>query len=171
MHDFRQPPGEASRVTKMISWHARNWVQSGGWQLVPPRRVVQNEFLPLEPTVADRPSRHMQHLPAAKPKVMVVDDEPAIRSYAREVLQEEGYLVAEAGSMDEALLLLALDGISVALTTSSCQGLPASTWRTASMCGGRMSRSFSCPGSFYPGPVIYLPKHGSSLSRSHPISW
>ena len=47
---------------------------------------------------------------------MVLDDEPAIRSYAREVLQEEGYLVAEAGSMDEALLLLALDGISVALT-------------------------------------------------------
>ena len=57
---------------------------------------------------------------------MVLDDEPAIRSYAREVLQEEGYLVAEACSMDEALLLLALDGISVALTDIVIQGLPAS---------------------------------------------
>ena len=56
----------------------------------------------------------MAHAPAVK--VMVVDDEPAIRSYAREVLQDEGYVVAEAGSLDEAVLLLALDGISVALT-------------------------------------------------------
>lgn len=57
----------------------------------------------------------MEH-PLARQKVMVVDDEPAIRSYAREVLEEEGYVVAEAGSLDEAVLLLALDGISVALT-------------------------------------------------------
>ena len=57
----------------------------------------------------------MEH-PLARQKVMVVDDEPAIRSYAREVLEEEGYVVAEAGSLDEAVLLLALDGISVAIT-------------------------------------------------------
>jgi CheY-like chemotaxis protein len=58
----------------------------------------------------------MAHLPNVMPKVIVVDDEPAIRTYAREVLEDEGYVVAEAGGVDEAVLLLALDGISVALT-------------------------------------------------------
>ena len=50
------------------------------------------------------------------PKIIVVDDEPGIRLYAREVLEEEGYVVAEAGTVDEAVLLLALNGITVAIT-------------------------------------------------------
>jgi two-component system cell cycle sensor histidine kinase/response regulator CckA len=58
----------------------------------------------------------MEHAPAFRQKVLVVDDEPAIRSYVREVLEDDGYVVAEAGSLEEAVLLLALDGISVALT-------------------------------------------------------
>jgi DNA-binding NtrC family response regulator len=58
----------------------------------------------------------MEHALAVRQKVIVIDDEPAIRSYARQVLEDEGYLVAEAANVDEAVLLLALDGISVALT-------------------------------------------------------
>jgi two-component system, response regulator PdtaR len=34
---------------------------------------------------------------------MVVDDEPLIRCYVRDILEEAGYLVEEAGSADDAL--------------------------------------------------------------------
>ena len=78
----------------------------------------------------------MAHAPAVK--VMVVDDEPAIRLYAREVLQDKGYVVAEAGSLDEALLLLALDGISVALTDIVMPGASGIDLAHRIKCDGRM---------------------------------
>ena len=89
-----------------------------------------------------------------------------VRSYAREVLQEEGYLVAEAGSLDEALLLLALDGISVALTDIVMPGASG-----IDLAHRINVRAFSCQGSFYQIPATGRLKHGSSPNRSHPTSW
>ena len=102
---------------------------------------------------------------------MVVDDEPAIRSYAREVLQDEGYVVAEAGSLDEALLLLALDGISVALTDIVTPG--ASGIDLAHRINVRWPHVavILCQGSFYQTLATCRLKHAYSPSRSHPISW
>ena len=75
--------------------------------------------------------------PAVRQKVMVVDDEPAIRSYARGAPGRR-YLVAEAGSLDEALLLLALDGISVALTDIVMPGASGIDLAHRIKCDGRM---------------------------------
>ena len=42
-----------------------------------------------------------------KGSVLVVDDEPILRQFICAVLEEAGYTVAEAGTPDEALMLLA----------------------------------------------------------------
>ena len=39
-------------------------------------------------------------------KILIVDDEPLLRSVVRDILEDNGYAVKEAGTADEALLLL-----------------------------------------------------------------
>jgi CheY-like chemotaxis protein len=48
--------------------------------------------------------------------VLVVDDEPLLRQFMCEVLKEAGYAVAEAGSPDEALMLLAARAFTVVIS-------------------------------------------------------
>lgn len=47
----------------------------------------------------------MSALPTLRPTILVVDDEPLIRSELRRLLERSGYLVAEAGSVAEATAL------------------------------------------------------------------
>ncbi len=45
----------------------------------------------------------MRRDPAHQPRVLIVDDEPAIRTFLRRYLQEAGYIVSEAMDVDNAL--------------------------------------------------------------------
>jgi CheY-like chemotaxis protein len=57
------------------------------------------------------------------PKViLVVDDEPLLRTLVRDVLEDMGYAVKEAGTADEALKLLEEDGIAAVLTDIEMPG-------------------------------------------------
>jgi two-component system nitrogen regulation response regulator NtrX len=51
----------------------------------------------------------------ARPVVLVVDDEPAIRLLCRVNLEFEGYEVQEAGTLDAARAALADDGVALVL--------------------------------------------------------
>jgi DNA-binding NtrC family response regulator len=51
----------------------------------------------------------------AQCSVLVVDDDPAIRCCIREILEEEGYSIAEAPGCDQALRLLCDDGFRVVI--------------------------------------------------------
>jgi CheY-like chemotaxis protein len=53
---------------------------------------------------------------------LVVDDDPLSRSHAREIVEKLGYRMTDAGSTDEAYLLLALDGIDVVLADIEMPG-------------------------------------------------
>ena len=54
--------------------------------------------------------------------LLVVEDEPLVRTDMRELLEEAGYTVREAPSADEALRLLESDGIDVVLTDIQMPG-------------------------------------------------
>jgi DNA-binding NtrC family response regulator len=54
--------------------------------------------------------------------VLIVDDEALIRSFVRDILEDEGYEVKEAGDVHEALMLLENDGISAVLTDIELPG-------------------------------------------------
>ena len=54
--------------------------------------------------------------------ILVVDDEPIIRTSVREILEEHGYAVKEAGNVHEALQLLEEDGIAAVLTDIEMPG-------------------------------------------------
>jgi DNA-binding NtrC family response regulator len=54
--------------------------------------------------------------------ILIVDDEPLIRSYVREVVEEAGFMTKEAGSADEALKLIEDDGIDVLLSDVEMPG-------------------------------------------------
>jgi two-component system, response regulator PdtaR len=47
-----------------------------------------------------------RHALSRKPVILVVEDEPFLRFYAADVLEEEGFVVAEAASAENALILL-----------------------------------------------------------------
>jgi CheY-like chemotaxis protein len=57
---------------------------------------------PAAPSPAASPSRR-QHGATHQPRVLIVDDEPAIRTFLRRYLQEAGYVVSEAADVDGAL--------------------------------------------------------------------
>ncbi len=61
-------------------------------------------------------------MPEDKTRILVVDDEPLIRAYVRGVLEDLGQCVVEAGSADEALLLLAIDGIKLVISDIEMPG-------------------------------------------------
>lgn len=57
------------------------------------------------------------------PRVLVVDDEPLLRSFNADVLSDAGFTVLEAGNADEALALLArTDDIRVVFTDVEMPG-------------------------------------------------
>jgi YesN/AraC family two-component response regulator len=55
-------------------------------------------------------------------KVLIVDDEPLIRVYARDIVEEAGCTATEAKSADEALRILEVDGYSAVLTDIEMPG-------------------------------------------------
>ena len=57
-----------------------------------------------------------------KPTVLVVDDEPFVRLYACGVMEEAGYPTKEAGDADEAMQLIATDGITIVITDIEMPG-------------------------------------------------
>ena len=56
------------------------------------------------------------------PKIMIVDDEPLIRMYARQIVEEAGYSAVEAANADDALQLLAEDGVTALVTDVQMPG-------------------------------------------------
>jgi DNA-binding NtrC family response regulator len=63
----------------------------------------------------------------AKKHLLIVEDEPLIRSDLRGILEEAGYQVKEAGKADDAILLLEEDGITAVLTDIEMPGTLTST--------------------------------------------
>ncbi len=57
-----------------------------------------------------------------KPTVLIVDDEPFVRLYACGVMEEAGYPTKEAGDADEAMQLIAADGITIVITDVEMPG-------------------------------------------------
>jgi DNA-binding NtrC family response regulator len=55
-------------------------------------------------------------------RVMIVDDEPLIRIYARGIIEEAGYQVDEAGNAEDALRALGAASFSVVLTDIEMPG-------------------------------------------------
>lgn len=56
------------------------------------------------------------------PKIMIVDDEPLIRAYARQIVEEAGYAAIEAANADQAMQLLADEGIAAMVTDVQMPG-------------------------------------------------
>jgi DNA-binding response OmpR family regulator len=60
---------------------------------------------------------------SAMPKfILIVDDEPLLRSFARSVLEDAGYAVKEAANAHDALILLDDDGIDAVVTDIEMPG-------------------------------------------------
>jgi DNA-binding NtrC family response regulator len=57
-----------------------------------------------------------------KQTVLIVDDEPVIRLFVRQILEDAGHEVKEASNADDALSLIAADGITVLLTDIDMPG-------------------------------------------------
>jgi DNA-binding NtrC family response regulator len=89
---------------------------------------------------------------AREGRVLVVDDEPTVRRFAARVLEEEGYLVHQAGDGAEALALLQ-SGASVADCVVSDVVMPR-------LNGVELLEALSLR---HPGlPVILMSAYGSS---------
>ena len=56
--------------------------------------------------------------------ILVVDDEQVIRTSLKRLLERNGYDVAEAGSVDEALLQHQIDGFDLIISDLRLPGLP-----------------------------------------------
>jgi DNA-binding NtrC family response regulator len=56
------------------------------------------------------------------PKIIIVDDEPLIRMYARQIVEQAGYTAVEAANADQALQLLADDGVTALVTDVQMPG-------------------------------------------------
>jgi CheY-like chemotaxis protein len=54
--------------------------------------------------------------------ILIVDDEPLLRAFVREILEDTGYAVKEAATADEAIKLLDEDGIAAVLTDIEMPG-------------------------------------------------
>lgn len=77
--------------------------------------TIVTAFFPPGPN-DERRLRPVRRTPTADaPHVLVVDDEPRIRTIARRVLQREGYVVTEAGGGREALEILRSEDVHVDL--------------------------------------------------------
>jgi DNA-binding NtrC family response regulator len=61
----------------------------------------------------------------AKKAILIVDDEPTVRNFVREVLEETGYIVKEASDVDHAMALLEDDGIGAIVADIEMSGWPS----------------------------------------------
>ena len=64
----------------------------------------------------------MPRITSFVPKIMIVDDEPLIRAYARQIFEEAGYAAIEAANADQAMQLLADEGIAAMVTDVQMPG-------------------------------------------------
>jgi CheY-like chemotaxis protein len=58
----------------------------------------------------------------AKNTLLVVDDEPLLRTYVRDLLEDAGYAVKEAANAEDAINLIEDDGILAVLTDIEMPG-------------------------------------------------
>jgi DNA-binding response OmpR family regulator len=58
-------------------------------------------------------SSEEQSMQSDKPKVLVVDDDPAMTEYVREALRQQGFDVVVAGSGEQALRMVARDVVNL----------------------------------------------------------
>jgi two-component system, cell cycle sensor histidine kinase and response regulator CckA len=102
--------------------------QSGGYISVdsaPERGTTFTVYLPQEPAATTR-SQPCAAAPAVLPpdartggtSVLVVEDEPAVRSLVRELLARDGYTVLEAAGPDEALAIFDRDAATIDVVLS-----------------------------------------------------
>jgi CheY-like chemotaxis protein len=78
-------------------------LEGRGWTAMP---LGETAGLPLEPAPAVEPAASAPPPTARRvdsPTVLIVDDEPAIRTFLRRYLQDAGYEVSEAADVDSAL--------------------------------------------------------------------
>lgn len=64
----------------------------------------------------------MARTPSFVPKIMIVDDEPLIRVYACQVIEDAGYAAIEAANAEQAMQLLAHEGVAVVVTDVEMPG-------------------------------------------------
>ena len=108
----------------------------------------------------------MARTPSFVPKIMIVDDEPLIRVYACQVIEDAGYAAIEAANAEQAMQLLAHEGVAVVVTDvempGSMDGLELR--RKASRAGGRPSPWWSCRADNCQCPPICQPVLASSAN-------
>jgi len=93
-------------------------------------------------------------------KILVVDDEPAIRLLARSALEREGYQVVEAGSGVDAIALLAGGAaLDLLLADLAMPDLP----------GEEMVRRIRATRPDL--PILYVTGHIDQLMDSRPVLW
>jgi PAS domain S-box-containing protein len=95
--------------------------QSGGFIYVYSEPGQGTTFRIYLPRVAEERPAAVAETPAARPSssgtetILLVEDEPAVRSFARRTLEEQGYIVLEAASGADALAIIASDARPIAL--------------------------------------------------------
>ena len=98
----------------------------------------------------------------AQYKVLVVEDEQVIRTALRRLLERHGYLVSEAGSVKEALELLASDTFDIVISDLRLPGAPGTDLIKATRSPVLIMTSYSslrsAIDSMKLGAVDYIPK-------------
>lgn len=98
----------------------------------------------------------------AQYKVLVVEDEQVIRTALRRLLERHGYLVSEAGSVKEALELLASDTFEIVISDLRLPGAPGTDLIKATRSPVLIMTSYSslrsAIDSMKLGAVDYIPK-------------
>ena len=95
--------------------------QSGGSIYVSSQPLFGATFRIYLPRVTEERPAAVEEIPAARPSssgteiVLLVEDEPAVRGFARRTLEEQGYVVLEAASGADALSIAASDARPIAL--------------------------------------------------------
>ncbi len=85
------------------------------------------------PAASPLKERPQPERPARSARILVIDDEPAVRSVLVDLLEESGYAVVEAVDGDEGIRQLQRGAFDVVLTDLSMPGL--SGWEMAAICG------------------------------------
>jgi CheY-like chemotaxis protein len=84
--------------------------------MAPPGRLEHGE-----PSTAELPQLSAASF-AMNKVILVVDDEPIIRSFIRDILEGSGYVVTEAADVHEALARLDAGGVAAVLTDIEMPG-------------------------------------------------
>ncbi|MDP2091906.1 MAG: sigma 54-interacting transcriptional regulator, partial [Pseudohongiella sp.] len=95
-------------------------------------------------------------------KVLVVEDEPVIRTALRRLLERHGYIVSEAGSVKEGVALLAENSFNIVISDLRLPGAPGTdlikATRTPVLIMTSYSSLRSAIDSMKLGAVDYIPK-------------